>query len=113
MDGDGQLTFQFGFEGPKVRLVHDHQSLLPFASSRNHLTDLFCLFFVCERTYSVARNDVFENRELRKNSKFADYGIIDDRVRMTRSCYRGQGECMQSSEQAELQFESNQHSFCN
>lgn len=67
MNGDKHHTFQFSFEGPEVGLVHDHQTLLPVPSPRDHLTDLFRLFNVSESTYAIARDDVFENRDLGKN----------------------------------------------
>lgn len=57
-------TFEFGFESTEIGLVHEYKALLPLACSRNHLTDLFCLFLVRQSSYPISRNDVFEHREL-------------------------------------------------
>lgn len=60
-------TFEFGFETAEIGLIHEYKALLPFTCPGNHLTDLFCFFFVRESSYPISRNDVFEYRELRKD----------------------------------------------
>ena len=40
-------TFELGFETAEIGLIHEYKALLPFTCAGNHLTDLFCLFFVC------------------------------------------------------------------
>ena len=98
----GFHTFHLGFQDTKIRLVNANKTLFPVSRALHNLTNLLGLFLVCEGTDAIARDDVFENSQLRKEGELPDQWVVRDGIRVRGGRNLGKRERVQPSKKAQL-----------